>query len=170
MPTAEPTDLDRVLGATRELVALVRSRGLTRLAVDAGPVRWEITGAAAALPAGGDGAALTGVLPAGGDGAALTGVLPVAVPVPVEEPPGAAVLAPLVGVFYRSPSPGAPPFVEVGQPVAAGQPVAIVEAMKMMNEVVAETAGVVREVHAADAAIVELGQRLFTIEPVEERR
>ncbi|HZB49916.1 MAG TPA: biotin/lipoyl-containing protein [Mycobacteriales bacterium] len=157
MPTAEPTDLDRVLGATRELVALVRSRGLTRLAVDAGPVRWEITGAAAALPAG-------------GDGAALTGVLPVAVPVPVEEPPGAAVLAPLVGVFYRSPSPGAPPFVEVGQPVAAGQQVAIVEAMKMMNEVVAETAGVVREVHAADAAIVELGQRLFTIEPVEERR
>ena len=153
MPAADGTDLDRVLVATRELVALVRSRGLARLAVDAGPVRWEIAGPAAAVQ-GGDGAA------------AVAGVLPLAVPVPVEEPPGEAVLAPLVGVFYRSPAPGAPPFVEVGQPVAAGQQVAIVEAMKMMNEVVAETAGVVREVHAADAAIVELGQRLFTIEPV----
>ncbi len=153
MPTAEPTDLDRVLGATRQLVELVRSRGLARLSVDAGPVRWEIAGAAAARP---DSVLVAGVPVAG---------VPVAVPVPAE-PPGEPVLAPLVGVFYRSPSPGAPPFVEVGQPVAEGQQVAIVEAMKMMNEVVAESAGVLREVHVADAAIVELGQRLFTIEPV----
>lgn len=152
---AEPTDLDRVLGATRQLVELVRSRGLARLAVDAGPVRWEIAGAAAARPQ------------VSVDGVPVAGVLPVAVPGPAvpAEPPGEPVLAPLVGVFYRSPSPGAPPFVEVGQPVAEGQQVAIVEAMKMMNEVVADSAGVLREVHVADAAIVELGQRLFTIEP-----
>ncbi len=167
MPVDEAADLDRVLGVTRELVELVRSRGLARLAVHAGPVRWEIEGAAA--PAGPPAAGAPAV---NGVATPLSGVLPVAIPVPAQaeqaepaEPPGEAVLAPLVGVFYRSAGPGAPPFVEVGQPVAAGQQVAIVEAMKMMNEVVAETAGVLREVHAADAEIVEFGQRLFTITP-----
>jgi acetyl-CoA carboxylase biotin carboxyl carrier protein len=165
MPVDEAADLDRVLGVTRELVELVRSRKLSRLAVQAGPVRWEIDGArpavdtAAPLPTDAAPAYLNGSTPHPLNGSA---------PAPAEgpaEPPGHEVLAPLVGVFYRSPTPGAPPFVEVGQPVAAGQQVAIVEAMKMMNEVVADRAGVLRAVHAADAEIVEFGQRLFTVTP-----
>ena len=161
MPVDEAADLDRVLGVTRELVELVRSRGLSRLAVHAGPVHWESDGAAAAVPV---------LVPApNGSAPHRNGSPPVGagVPAPAEPapPPGHAVLAPLVGVFYRSPSPGAPPFAEVGEPVAAGQQLGIVEAMKMMNEVVADTAGVLREVHAADAEIVEFGQRLFTISP-----
>ncbi len=78
--------------------------------------------------------------------------------------PGQPVTAPLVGVFYRSKSPGAAPFVEVGSRVEVGQPVAIVEAMKLMNEVVAARAGVVTAVHAEDGEVVEFGQPLFTVD------
>jgi acetyl-CoA carboxylase biotin carboxyl carrier protein len=167
MPVDEAADLDRVLGVTRELVELVRSRGLARLVVRAGPVRWEIDGEAvprgAAAPV-----AVPVAVPAVNGSAPHAGTGPAPAPAPADEPPGVDVLAPLVGVFYRSPSPGAPPFVEVGQPVAAGQQLAIVEAMKMMNEVVADHAGVLRAVHAADAEIVEFGQPLFTISPAPE--
>lgn len=161
MPVDEAVDLDQVLGVTRQLVELVRGTGLARLSVHAGTVRWEIEGTAPG-PAGvlapsgpAPQVAVNGTpVPVNG----LSAVVPV-------EPPGHGVLAPLVGVFYRSATPGGTPFVEVGQQVRAGQQVAIVEAMKMLNEVVADRAGVLREIHVADAEIVEFGQRLFTIEP-----
>ncbi|SDD18754.1 acetyl-CoA carboxylase biotin carboxyl carrier protein [Actinokineospora iranica] len=73
--------------------------------------------------------------------------------------------APLVGVFYQAPGPGKPPFVEVGSAVVAGQQVAIVEAMKMLNEVVADRAGVIGAVLAHDGDVVEYGQPLFRIDP-----
>ena len=166
MPVDEAAELDRVLGVTRELVELVRSRNLSRLAVQAGPVRWEIDGSALPVdPAGARRVRGRRVRAAAPQRALADGAAPAPLGPPAEQPPGHEVLAPLVGVFYRSPTPGAPPFVEVGQPVAAGQQVAIVEAMKMMNEVVADRAGVLRAVHAADAEIVELGQRLFTVTP-----
>jgi oxaloacetate decarboxylase (Na+ extruding) subunit alpha len=74
--------------------------------------------------------------------------------------------SPMVGTFYRSPQPGAPPFVEVGDVVGPGQTLCILEAMKLMNEVKAEVEGVVRGVHAVDAQPVEFGQLLFEIEPL----
>ena len=77
---------------------------------------------------------------------------------------GVPLTSPLVGVFYRSKSPGSPPFVQVGDEVSAGQQVAIVEAMKMMNEVTATRAGVVTEIHVEDGEVVEYGQVLFTID------
>ncbi|MEO3745762.1 acetyl-CoA carboxylase biotin carboxyl carrier protein [Plantactinospora sp. B5E13] len=73
--------------------------------------------------------------------------------------------APLVGTFYRSPEPGGPPFVEVGDRVEAGQVVCIVEAMKLMNEVVAEQAGRVVEVLVGDGDPVEFGQPLLALVP-----
>src|SRR5215210_2717741 len=73
--------------------------------------------------------------------------------------------APMVGTFYRAPGPGAPPFVEEGAPVAAGQTLCILEAMKLMNEIKAELDGVVRKVHPANGDAVEFGQLLFEIEP-----
>ncbi|GLW66208.1 hypothetical protein Arub01_44520 [Actinomadura rubrobrunea] len=73
--------------------------------------------------------------------------------------------APLVGTFYRSPAPGEDPFVEVGDRVKAGQPVGIVEAMKLMNEIPAECDGEVVEVLVPDAAPVEFGQPLVRIRP-----
>ena len=77
------------------------------------------------------------------------------------------VLAPLVGTFYSAPKPGEKPFVAVGDSVDAGQPVCIVEAMKMMNEVVAAEAGKVAEIVAADGEWVEFEQVLMYLEPVE---
>ena len=91
---------------------------------------------------------------------------------PVDESPtdGAIrVEAPMVGVFYRAPQPGAPPFVEVGDAVAAGQTLCILEAMKLMNEVKAETEGVVRTIHVQNGQPVEFGQALFDLEPVLAR-
>jgi acetyl-CoA carboxylase biotin carboxyl carrier protein len=72
-----------------------------------------------------------------------------------------AVRAPLVGTFYASPSPDADPFVQVGDDVEAGQTLAIVEAMKLMNPIVADGAGVVVEVLVGDAESVEYGQVLM---------
>jgi oxaloacetate decarboxylase alpha subunit len=77
--------------------------------------------------------------------------------------------SPMVGTFYRSPQPGAPAFVEVGDVVAQGQTLCILEAMKLMNEVKAEVEGVVRAVHVENAQPVEFGQLLFEVEPLVGR-
>jgi acetyl-CoA carboxylase biotin carboxyl carrier protein len=75
------------------------------------------------------------------------------------------VTAPVVGVFYRSASPGADAFVEVGQRVSVGQTLCILEAMKLMNEITSDHAGVVARVLAENGELVSLGQELFWIEP-----
>jgi oxaloacetate decarboxylase alpha subunit len=77
--------------------------------------------------------------------------------------------APMVGTFYRAPEPGASPFVEEGEPVAVGQTLCIVEAMKLMNEVKAEIEGIVRAIHVRNAEPVEYGQLLFELEPLNGR-
>ncbi|MEN3312241.1 MAG: oxaloacetate decarboxylase (Na+ extruding) subunit alpha [Actinomycetota bacterium] len=77
--------------------------------------------------------------------------------------------APMVGTFYRAPQPGAPPFVEEGQPVGAGQTLCILEAMKLLNEVKADVEGIVRGIHVENAAPVEFGQLLFELEPLVGR-
>jgi len=74
-----------------------------------------------------------------------------------------AVLSPMVGTFYRSPSPTAPKFVEVGQTVKVGDPICIVEAMKMMNQIEADRAGVVQAILVEDGQPVEFDQPLVTI-------
>jgi len=75
------------------------------------------------------------------------------------------VKSPMVGTFYRSASPEAPPYVEPGSRVAKGQTLCILEAMKLMNELQAETAGIIREVCVENGEPVEYGQVLFRIEP-----
>jgi biotin carboxyl carrier protein len=77
---------------------------------------------------------------------------------------GVVVPAPSVGIFWRSPEPGALPFVEVGSRVAEGDVVGIVEVMKLMNNVHAPVAGVVRAIHVANAASVEYETPLMTID------
>jgi acetyl-CoA carboxylase biotin carboxyl carrier protein len=78
---------------------------------------------------------------------------------------GNVVESPSVGLFWRSPAPGAPPFVEAGAHVDAGDTLAIVEVMKLMNHVVAAAPGTVQAVLAENGARVEYGQPLFTIDP-----
>lgn len=76
------------------------------------------------------------------------------------------VKSPMVGTFYRAPSPGAKSYVEVGDTIKAGDVVCIIEAMKLMNEIKAETGGKVVEILAENAEAIEFGQTLFLIEAV----
>jgi acetyl-CoA carboxylase biotin carboxyl carrier protein len=85
-----------------------------------------------------------------------------------KEPPKSSFLevkSPMVGTFYASPEPGAKPYVSVGTRVSKGQILCIIEAMKIMNEIESEYAGVLKEVLATDATPVEYGQVLFRIDP-----
>jgi acetyl-CoA carboxylase biotin carboxyl carrier protein len=85
---------------------------------------------------------------------------------PVEAPPGPegpVVKAPMVGTFYRSASPDAKPFVEVGQTVKEGDTICIIEAMKLMNEIEADASGVVKAILVENGQPVEYGQPLFIL-------
>ena len=89
-----------------------------------------------------------------------------AAPAPVAEEAkveGTPVTSPMVGTFYRAPSPGAAPFVNVGDKVTAGQTLCIIEAMKLLNEIEAETSGTVKEICVENGQPVEFGQTLFII-------
>ena len=79
------------------------------------------------------------------------------------QPDGHLVKSPMVGTFYRTPSPGAKPFVEVGQSVKAGDTLCIIEAMKLMNEIEADVAGVVKAILIESGQPVEYGEPLFII-------
>jgi acetyl-CoA carboxylase biotin carboxyl carrier protein len=70
----------------------------------------------------------------------------------------------MVGTFYRAPSPGAPPFVEIGQAVTKGQTLCIIEAMKLLNEIESDASGTVKAILVENGQPVEYGQPLFTIE------
>ena len=129
---------------------------MRRLSVEAGEYRVEIEwqeaaiGVAPVMPGGadGDGAHRRG------DGAAT----------PMEEEGGHAITSPLVGTFYRSPEPGADAFVTEGGPIEAGQDVAIVEAMKIMNRIQSDVTGTVRKILVNDGEIVEFGQKLIIVD------
>lgn len=95
---------------------------------------------------------------------------PLAAPAPAAPDTRHAVTAPLVGTFYRAGEPGARPFVEVGDVIQAGQQIAIVEAMKLMNAVEADQAGRVAEILVADAESVEYAQPLILLEPLDGDR
>ncbi|MDR3899014.1 MAG: acetyl-CoA carboxylase biotin carboxyl carrier protein [Duodenibacillus sp.] len=87
---------------------------------------------------------------------------PAAAPAASAEP-RKTINSPMVGTFYRAPSPGAKPYADVGQRVKAGDTVCIIEAMKLLNEIEAETDGVIQEILVDNGAPVEFGQPLFVI-------
>ena len=83
---------------------------------------------------------------------------------PAAEPTGHRLKSPMVGTFYRAPSPGAPAFVEVGQSVTKGQTLCIIEAMKLLNEIESDASGVVKAILVENGQPVEYGQPLCQIE------
>lgn len=102
--------------------------------------------------------------------APVVAAAPAAAPAAAEAAPaaepvveGKTVTSPMVGTFYRAPNPGAEPFVKVGDQVEAGQTLGIIEAMKLLNEIEAETSGTVKEICVENAQPVEFGQPLFII-------
>ena len=80
------------------------------------------------------------------------------------EPPGRVIKSPMVGTFYRSASPGTKPFVELGDNIKEGLPVCIIEAMKIMNEIEADTSGKIIRMFCDNGQAVEFGQPLFLVE------
>ncbi len=103
--------------------------------------------------------------------AATPGVAAAPVPAAAETPSesdeiagGHAVTSPMVGTFYRTPSPKASPFVEIGSQVSVGDTLCIIEAMKMMNEIEADRAGVIRNILKENGQPVEYGEALFVID------
>lgn len=113
-----------------------------------------------------EGGAVTYAVPPGapvvqsGAPAVQAGVAPAAAPANVKK-----VAAPLVGVFYSSPSPDAEPFVKTGDRVEVGEVICILEAMKLFNEITSDYAGVVTRIIPENGELVSLGQELFWIEP-----
>jgi acetyl-CoA carboxylase biotin carboxyl carrier protein len=91
------------------------------------------------------------------------GHVPAAASVAPSDPDAVFVTSPFVGTFYRSPSPDAPAFVEVGSSIREGQTLCIIEAMKLMNEIEADAAGTIVEILAENGKPVEFGQKLFKV-------
>ena len=148
----------------KKLIELVEESGITELEVseEEGTVRISRAAPVVAAPAVQYTAAPTPVAaPAAAPAAAPSA--PAAAPAN-NEVSGHAVLSPMVGTFYRSPSPDAKPFIEVGQSVKVGDALCIVEAMKMMNRIEADKAGVVKAILVNDGEAVEFDQPLIVIE------
>ena len=164
------------LETLRGFADLMQERGLTRIKLEEPDLTLELEREGSmpqppawpamppAMPAGWPAAAMPAA-PAAPATPAAPAAEPVAAPAPAAAPkPGTAeVCAPMVGVFYVAPSPGAEPFVRVGSKVKKGETLCILEAMKLMNEVVAECDGEVAEICAADGELVEYGRVLFRI-------
>ena len=140
----------------KTLIELVETSGIAELEIQEGEERVRITRSMA--PVG-----QTLMVHAPTAAHAHTVAPPAAAPVVPAEPEGHVVKSPMVGTFYRSPSPGAKPFVEVGDTVKDGDPLCIVEAMKLMNEIEADASGVVKAILVESGQPVEFGQPLFVL-------
>jgi acetyl-CoA carboxylase biotin carboxyl carrier protein len=141
----------------KTLIELVESSGIGELEIQEGEERVRITRAAGSAP----GVAVAAGSP--GAAVAVPQAAPAAPAAPVQ-PEGHLVKSPMVGTFYRSASPGAKPFVDVGDTVQVGDPLCIIEAMKLMNEIESDKAGVVKQILVENGQPVEFGQPLVIIE------
>jgi acetyl-CoA carboxylase biotin carboxyl carrier protein len=159
----------------KELIGLVAENRLQGLELERSGFRLKIDGqraqqaVAVAVPAEAGAAMVSAAppvsipAPAAAPQAAASPAAPAAAP-PAGPPPGTHVLtSPIVGTFYRSPSPDAGPFVEVGSRVKKGQVLCIIEAMKLMNEIESDVDGTIAEIYPQNAQAVEFGEPLFAI-------
>lgn len=144
----------------KKLIDLVQESGITELEVTEGEEKVKIVKhGAAPAPA----PAMYTVAAAPAHDAAVTPSAEPVQPAAPAEPAGAVVKAPMVGTFYRSASPGSKAFVELGQAVEVGDPLCIIEAMKLMNEIESDAAGVVKAILVENGQPVEYGQPLFVV-------
>ena len=141
----------------KALIELVQSSGISELEITEGEERVRInrTGVPVAAP---------GMMMQAVPQQHMMAAPAVAVAAPVEVvEEGHIVKSPMVGTFYRSPSPGSPSFIEVGQTVSEGQTLCIIEAMKLLNEIESDAAGVVKKILVESGQPVEYGQPLFVV-------
>ena len=137
----------------RELVKIVQESGVGEIEIEDEGMRVSVRRAdePATLPTGLVGGVEMEDVPLA-DGPVATGTI--------------RVESPMVGIFYRAPTPGAPPYVDIGDVVGVGQTLCMLEAMKLFNELKADTDGVVRAIHVDNGQAVEFGTLLFELEPV----
>ncbi|MBM3148287.1 MAG: acetyl-CoA carboxylase biotin carboxyl carrier protein [Actinobacteria bacterium] len=138
------------------MLAVVEQSDIDEVVIEEGDLKISIRKAGQAVPAAAPAAAPAS--PAVAE--------PAAAPADAQANGYHVVRSPMVGTFYRAPSPTAPPFVNEGDEVRHGQTLCVLEAMKLMNELSAELDGIVRAVRAEDGEPVEYGQELFLIEPL----
>ena len=136
-----------VIDAVRELITMMAKGGITELDLTTGDVTIRLRGS---IASGGEAPPVA---------AAASG------PARPQEaaPSGHVVTAPMIGTYYAAPAPGEPPFVQVGDEVEAGQVIGIIEAMKIMNEIVSDRSGMVTEILVENAQPVEYGQPLLRL-------
>jgi len=139
----------------KKLIDLVQESGITELDITEGEERVRIT-------RGGNPAAAAPAPEVIAPAPAAAPAAPPPAPAP-SVPEGHVIKSPMVGTFYRSPSPEAKSFVEVGQSINQGQAVCIIEAMKLMNEIESDAAGVIKAILVENGQPVEYGQPLFII-------
>ena len=153
---AEPADATELIALIDRLEPMIGRDGLSEIEIEAGDMTL-ILRAPAALSAAPAPAAPLSALP---DRAHAS-------PAAAAEPESGlrAIVAPLTGIFYRSPSPGAADYVRVGGEVNAGQVIGLLEAMKLFNEIKSDVTGVVRRIAAESGALVKTKQVLIEVEP-----
>jgi acetyl-CoA carboxylase biotin carboxyl carrier protein len=138
---------DVLIDHVRELISLMSKGGISELDLSTGDVSIRLRGS-------------NGVVQT------VVGGAPVAIshhaPVPVE-PEGHLISAPMIGTYYASPAPGESPFVQVGDEVEVGQVIGIIEAMKIMNEIISDRSGIVTEILVENAQAVEYGSPLIRL-------
>ena len=152
----DPKDIKEI----KAIIDLMKKHDLSVFEIEKEGFRLKLQrGASASLP--------TIAAPAAGGGLAKGAVTGAEPPPPaakaIESVPMKEIVSPMVGTFYRAASPDAPAFVEVGKPVTEDTVVCIIEAMKVMNEIKAETSGVIAEVLAENGKPVQFGQALFRV-------
>jgi acetyl-CoA carboxylase biotin carboxyl carrier protein len=143
----DQSSTEELIGAVRELISLMGKGGISELDLTSGDVSIRLRGSIASA------APIAVAAPA-------NGAAPAAEPAAEE---GHIVTAPMIGTYYAAPSPGEDPFVQIGDEVEIGQVVGIIEAMKIMNEITADSAGVVAEILVENAQAVEYGSPLIRL-------
>lgn len=136
-----------MITAVRELVALMRESGMAELDIETQALSVRLRAAQQVTAA---------------HETVVVQNSPIATPQPIEDP-GHVVTSPMIGTFYSAPAPGEAPFAEVGDEVEVGQVIGIVEAMKIMNEIIADRAGVVDDILVDNAQAVEYGSPLVRL-------
>ncbi|MGZ5036811.1 MAG: acetyl-CoA carboxylase biotin carboxyl carrier protein [Usitatibacter sp.] len=145
----------------KKLIDLVQESGIGEIEITEGEEKVRISRQG---PAGTPMMMSPGMQPMMGYATAAPASVESAAPAPPPEPKGHQLKSPMVGTFYRAPSPGAPAFIEVGQSVTKGQTLCIIEAMKLLNEIESDATGTVKAILVENGQPVEYGQPLFLIE------
>ncbi len=135
-----------LIGTVRDLISMMGKGGITELDLSTGDFSIRLRGHGGVA----SGVALGPIVATSGD-------------IPAQPDNSFEITAPMIGTFYSAPTPGEAPFVQVGDEIAVGQVVGIIEAMKIMNEIIADRAGVVIEVLVENAQAVEYGSPLIRL-------